>query len=453
MAGKFESPRSRKSPVPLLLAGLVLAGFLFTALFLLRPSPEYTTPEPTAETTVQPIQTEAPSATEDTVATTETTVPPPALIASATVGAQGDLLMHEPVISSGRTADGSYDFSYLFRYIGDYLQTLDYAAINLETTLGGSSYPYQGNPEFNCPDAMADALKDAGYDMILTANNHASDTYASGMFRTLEQLRSRGLMTLGTMLSDEEQKYEIVDINGIRLGMICYTYATNELSEGQPSLNHRAFIKNRGIVNYFLENNLDRFFEEAKQRIASMKEDGAEAIIFYMHWGKEYITQASSTQEGIAQRLCDLGADVIIGGHPHVVQPVEYLESSVDPNHSALCIYSVGNVVSNQMKGVDQAFKSGHSEDGALFRVTFGKYDDGTVAVTEVDVLPTWVNRNTNSGNRRYDIIPLDLSRQDQWQELYSLTDEQFASAKESYTRTMDIVGEGLDICRQRLAP
>ena len=121
MAGKFESPRSRKSPVPLLLAGLVLAGFLFTALFLLRPSPEYTTPEPTAETTVQPVQTEAPSATEDTVATTETTVPPPALIASATVGAQGDLLMHEPVISSGRTADGSYDFSYLFRYIGDLL--------------------------------------------------------------------------------------------------------------------------------------------------------------------------------------------------------------------------------------------------------------------------------------------------------------------------------------------
>ena len=148
-----------------------------------------------------------------------------------------------------------------------------------------------------------------------------------------------------------------------------------------------------------------------------------------------------------------LGADVIIGGHPHVVQPVEYLESSVDPNHSALCIYSVGNLVSNQMKSVDQAFKSGHSEDGALFRVTFGKYDDSSVAVTEVDVLPTWVNRNTNSGSRRYDIIPLDLSRQEQWQELYGLTDEQFASAKESYTRTMDIVGAGLDICRQRLAP
>ena len=83
--------------------------------------------------------------------------------------------MHEPVISSGRSADGSYDFSYLFQYIREYVQALDYAAMNLETTLGGSSYPYQGNPEFNCPDTMADALKDAGYDMILTANNHASD--------------------------------------------------------------------------------------------------------------------------------------------------------------------------------------------------------------------------------------------------------------------------------------
>lgn len=444
MAGKYETPPSRRNPVPLLLVLLLGAVLLFGGLFLLRPQTALDLPEESIET-ISPSSTPTETTVApETVPATTATLPPPALTATATIGAQGDLLMHEPVISSGRKSDGSYDYSYLFQYLSEYVKELDYAVLNLETTFGGPSYPYQGNPEFNCPDTMADALKDAGYDMILTANNHASDTYVSGILRTLEQLRSRDLATLGTMLSDEEQKYEIVDVNGIRLGMICYTYATNELSEGQPSLNHRAFVKTKGIVNYFLETKIDRFLTEAEGHITNMKADGAEAIVFYIHWGKEYITQANSLQEGIAQRLCDLGADVIIGGHPHVVQPVEYIESTVDPDHSALCIYSVGNVVSNQMKGVDPAFKSGHSEDGVLFSVTFGKYDDGTVAITAVNALPTWVNRNTNSGSRRYDIIPLDISRMDQWQQLYGLTDEQLISAQESYERTMTIVEEGL---------
>lgn len=452
MAGKYESPGGRRSPIPLLLVLLLLSALLLAAALLLRPEPPQTQsslPTETTEAALPPTQTVIPP---ETAAPTETTLPAPELTASATISAQGDLLMHEPVISSGRQSDGSYDFTYLFRYLTEYVSAYDYAAVNLETTLGGSSYPYQGNPEFNCPDAIADALVEAGYDQVLTANNHASDTYASGILRTLEQLRSRGLDTLGTMLSNEEKKYDIVEVNGIRLGMLCYTYATNELSEGQPSLNHRAFVKTTGIVNYFLESKLDRFFSEVQTHIADMKADGAEAIVFYIHWGQEYITQANALQEGIAQRLCDLGVDVIIGGHPHVVQPVEFIESTVDPEHSTVCIYSLGNVVSNQMKEVDPAFKSGHSEDGALFSVTFEKYSDGSVKIGSVDVLPTWVNRNTNTGSRRYDIIPLDISREDQWQELYGLTDEQFASAQDSYERTQAIVGEGLVKCLERLA-
>ena len=451
MAGKYEAPRRRRGPIPILLLLLLPAALLLAALLLLRPDPQLPQPPQTIPPTV-PTQpsTEAVDFPETTVPS-ETTLPLPELTASATISAQGDLLMHEPVISSCRQSDGSYDFSYLFRYLGDYITDFDCAAVNLETTLGGPSYPYQGNPEFNCPDSIADALKAAGYDMILTANNHASDTYVSGIRRTLEQLRSRDLVTLGTMLSSEEQKYAVMEVNGIRLGMLCYTYATNELSEGQPSLNHRAFVKTTGIVNYFLENKLERFFSEVQGHIAEMKADGAEAIVFYIHWGREYFTQANSTQEGIAQRLCDLGVDVIIGGHPHVVQPVEWIESTVDPEHSTVCIYSVGNVVSNQMQGGDPAFESGHTEDGALFSVTFGKFSDGTVKVTGVDLLPTWVNRNTNSGKRQYDIIPLDITLEDQWQQLYGLTDEQLASARESYARTLEIVGEGLEKCREYL--
>ena len=451
MAGKYEAPRRKRSPLPLLLLLTALAALLLLSLFLLRPdapAPEAAAPGTAPSATELPLRTEAPA---ETTVPLPATLPAPELLATATLGAQGDLLMHEPVIRSARLPDGSYDFSGLFRYLTGYVSALDLAAVNLETTFGGTAYPYQGNPEFNCPDTLADAMKEAGYDLVLTANNHASDTYASGIARTLEQLRSRGFTTLGTMADGGEKKYEVVDVNGIRLGLLCYTYATNELSEGQPSLNHRAFIREKGIVNYFLESKPERFLTEVEGHIASMRAEGAEAVVLYIHWGQEYITEANSLQKGMAQRLCDLGVDVIIGGHPHVVQPLEVIESTVDPDHSAVCIYSLGNAVSNQMKDMDPVFKSGHSEDGVLFSVTFGRYSDGTVKLTSVDALPTWVNRNTNAGQRQYDILPLDSETEDRWQELYGLTDDQLSDARASRDRTLAILSPGLEACREYL--
>ena len=185
--------------------------------------------------------------------------------------------------------------------------------------------------------------------------------------------------------------------------------------------------------------------------IAGMKADGAEAIILYLHWGQEYATTENAIQRGMAQRLCDLGVDVIIGGHPHVVQPIELIDSSVDPEHKTVCIYSLGNVVSNQMKTEDRVFTSGHTEDGVLFTVTFDKYDDGSVTIGSVELLPTWVNRHDNTGTRQYDILPLDPRTEDQWQELYGLTDQQLAAARDSRDRTMAIVSEGLEQCRKFL--
>lgn len=451
MAGKFEAPRSKRFHPNILWGLLLLAALLFAALLLLRPDVPTSQPSASPETMDVPAVTlPAPLPTQATLPI-ETTLPQPEVTASATIGAQGDLLMHIQLIQSSRLEESGYDFSPMFRYMMPYVQRYDHMAINLETTLGGSAYPYRGNPEFNCPDDLADALAEAGYDTVLTANNHSSDTRSAGIFRTLEQLRSRGLGTLGTMLNNEEQKYAVVDVNGIKLGMLCYTYATNELSEGQPSLNYRDFIKEKGTVNYFLESKLERFISEVEGRIADMKADGAEAIVLYLHWGQEYATTENATQRGMAQRLCDLGVDVIIGGHPHVVQPVELIESSMDPDHRAICIYSLGNAVSNQMKNEDKVFASGHSEDGALFSVTFEKYDDGTVKIGAVEVLPTWVNRHDNTGTRQYNILPLDKETEGQWQELYGLTDGQFAAARESWERTMEIVGDGLTQCQEYL--
>ena len=139
---------------------------------------------------------------------------------------------------------------------------------------------------------------------------------------------------------------------------------------------------------------------------------------------------------------------MIVGGHAHVVQPMELLQSSVDPDHKTVCIYSLGNAVSNQRTGISPKFPDGYTEDGVIFITTFEKYSDGTVYLADVDLIPTWVNMHSNHGKKEYNILPLEIDKEDQWQETFEMTDHNFTSCQRSYERTMGIVTEGLEICR-----
>lgn len=394
---------------------------------------------------------------KQTAAPTETTVPMPTVISTATVVSQGDLLMHKYLFTADsrfpaacNLGDGTYNFDSVFRYMDPYVADADYAVVNLETTFGGDEFPYQGNPSFNCPDALADSLSDAGYDMLLTANNHSYDTLMAGVNRTLEQARDRGLKTLGTRLSEEEDRYSIVEVNGIRIGMVCYTF-TLSMSGGKPSLNNNSPVEKPEQINYFSADNLDGFYSEMDQIVQQMNAQGAEATMLFIHWGTEYELTQSDTQRAIAQKMCDLGIDVIVGGHPHVVQPIELLTSTQDSQHKTVCIYSLGNAVSNQRRE-EMRMKTGHTEDGALFSVTFEKYDDGSVCVAQCDVLPTWVYKFVNKdGKVEYNILPLDKSDEARWKDQFGLTDAQNQELQASYTRTMDIVGSGLTQCQTYL--
>ena len=380
-------------------------------------------------------------------------------IASATVGVQGDLLMHKPVIKACTLEDGGYDFEPVFRYVAEYMKKCDYSVANLETTLGGDGNPYQGYPHFNCPDEIVAAAKDAGMDMLLTVNNHASDTGTQGLLRTVKRVREMGLTVLGTQLDDSEPKYAVVDLNGIKVGMTAFTYATDSDSDGLPSLNFEAEVTQAGIVNYYTDDNLEALFTQVSALLAQMKAAGAETTMVYMHWGTEYSLEPDgtyslcpdATQRTIAQKLCDLGVDVIVGGHPHVVEPMELLTSTENSSHKTFVIYSLGNAVSNQRRE-NMDMSTGHTEDGAMFTVTFSKYSDGTVAVSGVDVLPTWVNMSSVNGKLEYNILPLDASRGEQWKTLYNLDDALCALAAASYDRTMNIVGPGLQQCQSYLA-
>ncbi len=430
---------------------VLMAVFIAASGFLIRLSLNIVDQTPTfqlAEGSVALPQPEATSALPATEAPTEPTMPEPEkVIATATISAQGDLLMHKPIFETNSVVwqkDGTYDFSPVFKYLLETTQSYDYAIANLETTFGGDDFPYQGNPAFNCPDSFLDSVVAAGYDGLLTANNHSYDTLMTGITRTLEKVRGAGLDTFGTRLTEEENRYKVVEVNGIKIGMVCYTYTSGISGDGRPRLNGNSPVEQPNLVNWFEIKKPQKMYDEMKDILAAMEAEGAEVTMLFTHWGNEYELTENSYQNGYAQALCDLGVDVIVGGHPHVVQPVELLTSTTDPEHKTICVYSMGNAVSNQRSGNIPACPTPHTEDGILFEITFEKYSDGKVYIQSADILPTWVNMHNQNGGREYNILPLDSDSKDQWKELFDLTDATLSAAQRSFDRTMKIVGEGL---------
>lgn len=441
--------------IALLILSIGLLVFLCVKLATAPQEPQLA--QPTQPVTL-PTETTQPPTTEP-----PTTAPPEPehVVSTATILSTGDLLMHGGLINAANQGDGTYDFGYIFPYITEYVTAADYAVANLETTLAGTAKPYQGNPMFNCPDELVDAAKNAGFDMLLTASNHSYDSQQPGFERTIRTVREKGLTNLGTMLSAEEPKYVVQDINGIKIGMIAYTYEDSLGPGNPPALNYNPM--NAGgydLINCFRHSDPDSLYNHLGPQMELMKADGAEAIVVYLHWGQEYKLEANASQKEIAQHLCDMGVDVIIGGHPHVVEPVELLESAADPSHRTVCLYSMGNAVSNQRQGLLKSITTAHTEDGVLFSVTFSKYSDGTVYLEDVELIPIWVRAVDATGNtvvrssatiRRYEMLPLDENRRDQWAEQFGIDDSTLIQCQDSWQRTMDIVGQGLSQSREYL--
>ena len=369
-------------------------------------------------------------------------------VSKARISVTGDVIGHTALLKAAYLSKNKYNFDFIYTHLKSYVSSSDYAVTNLETTLGGSGY--SGYPAFNSPDSLVDAIIGAGFDMLLTANNHANDTGYQGMRRTAQVLGKKKIDFIGTVANEEDKRYLVREVNGIRIGMICYTYEGRARdSKGYQYLNGIMDKRTAKLINTFNVRNLDEFYTELGERMDAMKAEGAQVIVAYMHWGKEYSLEPNSAQKKMAQKLCDMGVDVIVGGHPHVVQPMQLLTSTADSTHRTVCIYSIGNSISNQRKE-GQKLNTGHTEDGVYFSFTFSQYSDGRVTVSDVDLLPTWVNvyRNKKTGRDVFEIIPLDQSVAD-WQKAFSLSSTSAKDAKKSYDRTMKIVGEGLETCQK----
>jgi poly-gamma-glutamate capsule biosynthesis protein CapA/YwtB (metallophosphatase superfamily) len=254
----------------------------------------------------------------------------------------GDIMGHGAQIKSAETSPGNYDYRPCFKYVKPLIEQADLAFGNLELTLPGKP-PYKGYPMFRSPDQLADALKDAGFDVLTTANNHSNDSRGAGVTQTIETLRNRGFWQTGTFANTKERSafyplmlYE----NGFKLAVLNYTYGTNGIPTEAPT-----------IVNLLDTVQIAKDLAEAKARKPHF-------IIVITHWGLEYQLTENAEQRAMARFLIRNGADLIVGAHPHVVQPVK--EEQVG-DKKVVVAYSLGNYISNQTQP--------HTDGGIMFQV------------------------------------------------------------------------------------
>lgn len=293
----------------------------------------------------------------------------------------GDIMQHDSQIEDAYDREtGAYNYRPCFQYIKPYIKAADLAIGNLEVTLAGR--PYKGYPQFSAPDELLAAMKDIGLDVIVTANNHSVDRGKAGVERTIDMLDSFRIVHTGTFKTqaEKEESYPLmVQRNGFRLAILNYTYGTNGLPVTKPN-----------IVN-----KLDTaIIRKDLQLAAAMNPD---AIIVFPHWGLEYQRLPSKEQKQITEFCFKHGAQMVIGSHPHVIQPMEWRKVK-----NQVVAYSLGNFVSGQRKR--------YTDGGALIRIELQKvtFGDGSslTCIDTANYLLEWVYR-TNDANKDYYVLPV----------------------------------------------
>lgn len=331
----------------------------------------------------------------------------------------GDIMGHDTqIVGAYDDATGIYNYEPTFRYISDYISSADIAIGNLEVTLAGP--PYKGYPQFSSPDELLIEAKAAGFDVLINANNHALDRGVDGFNRTLNMLDSLQMLRAGTYRdSSEMDKFHplIIEKNNIRLAILNYTYGTNGLKIPAPY-----------IVNRIDKSRIKADLEKAK--LAS-----SDYIIVCIHWGKEYERVENSEQAELADFIFNMGADAIIGSHPHVVQPIKFLTLPGDSITKFPVVYSLGNFVSNQ--------RAQYKDGGIVAELHISKSAD-TLQLDSLLYLPYWVWREDNSnGKSTFYVLP--VARYESDTSAYNLTPGDIYRMKRFARDTRMHLSEGME--------
>ena len=339
-----------------------------------------------------------------TAAPTEAPSPEPLTYTEITFLSAGDIMYHRPQIRAAKTGDG-YDFTGNMQYVKPIIEQADFATANFETTLSGPEIGYEAKqfPYFNAPDATADSLVYAGFDLLFTANNHCYDHGGQGLKRTLGVLEEKGLDYVGTRRDESSKTYKIVDVKGIQIGLINYTLEMGS-DENTVRINGNTVAEgDRALIDTFVEEAPDKLYQEVEERMAELKEQGADCIIVCLHWGVEYALTPNDNQKTIAQRLCDMGVDVLLASHPHLIQPVEVITSS-DGTRKMPCYFSMGNYISNQSRDslAEDTVNAIYTENGMMPTITIRKYSNGETYIKHIEYISTWVHIHGS-----YEVVPI----------------------------------------------
>ena len=298
----------------------------------------------------------------------------------------GDLMQHNAQLEAARTSQGTHDYSLCFSLVKEQISRADIAIGNLEVSLGGK--PFAGYPAFSAPDEFLYAIRDAGFDILLTANNHCLDRGKKGLERTILMLDSLHIPYIGTYRNKEERRQHyplLIHKNGFRIVFLNYTYDTNGVKPTSPN-----------IVNY-----IDK--KIMQQDIDTARTWQPDAIIACMHWGNEYQSLPSREQRQLADWLLEQGVTHIIGSHPHVIQPMELRTDTLTGTQHAI-VYSLGNFISNMSKV--------NTDGGLIFTLELEK-DTVTPSIPNIRTRHcgynlVWTARPTLTKEKNYIIYPTD---------------------------------------------
>jgi poly-gamma-glutamate synthesis protein (capsule biosynthesis protein) len=293
----------------------------------------------------------------------------------------GDVMSHMPQVTAAQQDDGTYDYAPCYRFLAPYIASADICIANMEVPLAGA--PYSGYPQFSCPDNMMSQLFEAGVDVFLTSNNHTCDKGAKGIRRTIHVMDSLGIPHVGTYLDSTDflqRNPLIVEKNGFRIAILNYTYGTNGIPAPNP----------------YIVNLLDSAC--IARDVARARELQADYIVVMPHWGIEYERHQNKGQMGYANFMYDCGADMVVGGHPHVVQPITLEKRNQLGVPQRITAYSLGNFVSNQRKR--------YTDGGIIVQCQLVRDTNDVIQITHYEYLPYWVYRGVCQGKFQYHILP-----------------------------------------------
>lgn len=288
-------------------------------------------------------------------------------------------------MTSARTS-GGYDFTPCFAPVAPRIAAADLTIGNLETVFAGAGAGYTGYPSFNAPDSFAEALAGAGFDVLTTANNHSLDRGPAGLARTLEVLDGLGISHTGTArTADEAGRVLVADAAGAKVAVLAYTYGMNGLTA--PS-------GKSWMVNVINQAKMEAAVREARSL-------GVDLVVVSIHNGTEYERQPSAAQEKLERAMIDAGADVVLGSHPHVIQPMETVEAKhADGSpRTAFVIHSLGNFVSGQ--------RPRYRDTGLILRLGFEKnLKTNVTMLLSAEYVPVWVDETDASG-AEHRVLPI----------------------------------------------